>query len=283
MQTPNYQETAFCLNCNREFIAEEKFCSGCGQKKDIHRFTPGHLAHEVFHAFTHTDKSIFNLLKCLATRPGTTAREYIHGKRKKYFNPFTFFLVLMAFFIFSNKYLRPTLKTIVPDANVLKYMPTEEARTNYTAVIKRVNTTNIIFRKNSNLVAMVAIPIIALFTWLFFKRRGFNYTEHVVAMMMYVAFGNLVFSLFINPLEFFIDSRRMVLIITFTGMFLQILYFTWALNGLFELKRAGERLKSFLVSLFCILFWAFFSMTVMAIYIYQSGDFYKFFTRLFGG
>jgi hypothetical protein len=57
----------------------------------VHRITLKHFFHEVFHAFTHTDKEIFHLLKSLATRPGSTARQYVLGKRQSYFNPFTVF------------------------------------------------------------------------------------------------------------------------------------------------------------------------------------------------
>ncbi|GEM_PF-4297466 len=80
-----------CLNCGAAWQPGMNYCPQCGQKTDIHRLTFTHILHEFFHAFTHADKGIFHLLKGLATQPGTVAREYVEGKRKKYFNPFTFF------------------------------------------------------------------------------------------------------------------------------------------------------------------------------------------------
>src|SRR5689334_17205611 len=83
-----------CKNCEGSF--EGKFCSNCGQKADIHRITLKHLFHELFHAITHADKGILLLAKDLLTRPGYVAREYLDGKRKKYFNPLSFMVITAA-------------------------------------------------------------------------------------------------------------------------------------------------------------------------------------------
>ena len=63
---------------------------------------------------------------------------------------------------------------------------------------------------------------------------------------------------------------------------LQVLYLGWALNGLFQMDRLKDRLKSFSVCFLAILLWTVCSMTIMAVYIYQSWDFYKFFFRMGG-
>jgi Protein of unknown function (DUF3667) len=270
-----------CLNCNNSLQPADKFCSYCGQNASVHRFTLRNFFHEGFHAVTHTDKGIFHLLKCLATKPGTTAREYIMGKRKKYFNPFTFFLIMMGVFVFSNNYFSAPLKKVEPDPRIMQRMP-PEAKQKYTATMQRVNTANTVFRKNGNVVAMIAVPFITLFTWLFFRRRGFNYGEHLTANMMFVAFSNLIFTILIFPLHTIFKSGSMMFVIAIIGMLLQALYFTWSMNGFLQLKTASHRFKSFAVSFTCILLWALFSMTAMAIYIYQSRDFYKFFTRMSG-
>jgi hypothetical protein len=86
--------TGICKNCDASLNG--KFCSHCGQKGDIHQITMPHLGHEVFHALTHTDKGILLLIKDLLRRPGTVAKEYIEGKRKKYFSPFSFIVISTA-------------------------------------------------------------------------------------------------------------------------------------------------------------------------------------------
>src|SRR5687768_6081335 len=88
-----------CKNCELPF--EGKYCPNCSQKADTHRFTLGHIGHEIFHAFTHADKGIIFLIKELLLRPGKVASEYAAGKIKKYFSPLTFYLLISAFTLFA--------------------------------------------------------------------------------------------------------------------------------------------------------------------------------------
>ena len=271
-------DTSHCLNCNKTLEEQVKFCPECGQSRNVHRFTMANFIHEGFHAFTHTDRGIFHLLKELALRPGTTARSFIRGKRKSYFNPFTFFLILMGVFVLSNSYFKKERRVAEPSARVLQNIPTEEGKKKYLITMDRVNKSAGFFNKHGNVVAMIAVPFISMFTFLFFRRKGFNYAEHLTANMMFVAFSNLIFTLIIFPLSGLVEPDKRY-VFTALAMLLQVLYFGWALNGFLDLKKAGARTKSFLVSLLAIILWAIFSVSMMAVYIYQSGDFYQFFTK----
>ncbi len=271
-----------CLNCGADLLPGMSFCAACGQRATVHRITLKHFVHEGFHAFTHTDKGIFHLLKSLAINPGSTARAYILGKRKSYFNPFTFFLILMGLFVLSNSLFKPAGKKLEPDARVLQNMPSSQARTKYVGMISRVNKANAVFQKNGNVVAMIAVPFISFLSWLFFRKRGFNYAEHLTANMMFIAFSNLVFTLLVFPTQAIFRSGNAMFSVILAGMVFQVLYFSWSLNGFLQLKKTGEQFKSFAVSLLCIVLWAVFSMTAMAVYIYQSRDFYQFFLKMKG-
>ena len=270
-----------CLNCTTPLEEGVKFCPQCGQNRNIHRFTMANFFHEGFHAFTHTDKGIFHLLNALATKPGTTAREYILGKRKSYFSPFTFFLILMGIFVLSNTYFRKEKKPVEPSAKVLQRIPTEQGRQHYITMMHRVSTSSNFFRKHGNVIAMVAIPFLSFFTWLFFRRKGFNYAEHLTANMMFVAFSNLVFTLVIFPLSGLLGADKTYLF-TMGALLLQAIYFAWALNGFLQLHSTGQRVKSFSVALLAIFLWSVFSITMMAVYVYRGWDFYQFFTRMGG-
>src|SRR5688572_23676889 len=95
-----------CQNCEVTF--ESKFCPDCGQKADIHRISIKHIIHDVVHAFTHADKGLLLLVKELLLRPGFVAREFVGGKRKKYFNPLSFLVIasaLLAYFSYLTGYL----------------------------------------------------------------------------------------------------------------------------------------------------------------------------------
>src|SRR5688500_16468941 len=87
-----------CKNC--DVLLEGNFCRQCGQKADTNRITFKHFLHEFFHAFTHSDKGILLLMKDLITRPGLVAREYLDGKRKKYFNPLSFLVIISSLYAY---------------------------------------------------------------------------------------------------------------------------------------------------------------------------------------
>ena len=269
-----------CLNCQTALDRGEKFCPACGQNAKTHRLTLGHFFHESFHAVTHADKGVFHLLKCLAIRPGSTAREYLQGRRKAYFNPFTFFLLVMGVFVFLNVYFSPPHKPIQPDDRVLARISSQAGRQNYIATINRVENVTKFTRTHGNIMAMIAVPYISLFTWLFFRRRGFNYAEHLTANMMFITFSNLFFAVLVFPLKALVTRTQAGPLIVVSGLILQVLYLGWSLNGFLNLRSTGSRLKSFGVSFLAILLWSVLTMVTMAIYIYQSSDFYKFFTRM---
>ena len=80
-----------CFNCEASLEKGFEFCPQCGQPAHHHRLNLSHISHEVLHFFTHADKGIFYLVKELFIKPGVVTREYIAGKRKKYFSPLSFF------------------------------------------------------------------------------------------------------------------------------------------------------------------------------------------------
>ena len=77
-----------CRNCDTALAPEHKFCVSCGQRTDIGpRLTMREISHDIVHAITHADHSIFALVRSLLTRPGHVAREYVAGQRKRHFGP----------------------------------------------------------------------------------------------------------------------------------------------------------------------------------------------------
>ena len=103
-----------CSNCSAVISENAKWCSACGQSAHIHRFNFHHILHEFFHALTHADKGFLYLLKELAIRPGKVLLEYIiEGKRKKYFNPFTFLMIILAISLIANSFFHPYSDAVI--------------------------------------------------------------------------------------------------------------------------------------------------------------------------
>ncbi len=80
-----------CSNC--AFILADNFifCPQCAQKANLHRLSIHEVLHDGVHYFNLADKGLFRLLKDLLIKTGNVAKEYVAGKRKKYFPPLNFF------------------------------------------------------------------------------------------------------------------------------------------------------------------------------------------------
>jgi hypothetical protein len=261
-----------CLNCEGELAEGNRHCPQCGQKTAIHRFTILHIIHEFFHAFTHTDKGIFGLLKALTINPGKVISEYADGKRKKYFNPFTFFLLCTAFFVFVNVYFSPFGKVPEPDPKVLARIPSEEGKKIYTTAIKRSATVTKITQQNGNIIAMVALPFLSFINWLFFRRRKRNYAEIMVAGVFITAYSNLFFTLFITPLMAANMGQPAYFYLLFAGLFLQSTYFGWAMHGFLQMQYKWEIIKTWGANLAGVILWSF-ATALLAVWYISGSNF----------
>lgn len=174
-----------CKNC--ETLFEGKFCPNCSQKANTHRFTIKHFLHDLFHAVTHTDKGILFLIRELLRRPGKVAREYNVGKRKKYFNPITFLLITMALQTYTIK-KTDFFGSFIDSSKKFLQEITKNSKAGNAEIdnLEKAKVKNEKVMENSKLITFMFLPFLALLTWLFFKKSGFNYAE------------NLVFNIFIN-------------------------------------------------------------------------------------
>ncbi|HEY0770008.1 MAG TPA: DUF3667 domain-containing protein [Sphingobacteriaceae bacterium] len=134
---------------------------------------------------THTDKGILLLIKEMFARPGIVAREYVEGKRKKYFNPITFLLILMAVQVYAvkktdfyGKFTRTVQKAYESMAKA--NAASTENVTKFNKQMEKADKQAALATDNNKLLTVIFIPLLALLTWLFFRKSGFNYAENLV-------------------------------------------------------------------------------------------------------
>lgn len=258
-----------CLNCSAPVLPDHSFCGHCGQKVAVHRLTVPHLVHESFHAFTHADKSIFALLKHLAVNPARVADEYVSGRRKKYFNPITFFLLCIGFFVFMNNVIKPYGEPPQPDPAIVSQL-TPQQKTLYVTMINRTGEAMKFASKNGNIIFMIAMPFYAALIWLFFRNRGRNFAEITLAVILYTAFVNLLFTLLFTPLMKLYLGTPAYGYIMGGGMLLQLFYYAWAFKGFLHYKSRSGALKTFLVMLLAFVLWGLLSIIAMFFYVYRE-------------
>lgn len=231
-----------CKNCQAP--APGAYCAACGQQTHIHRVTMGHLVHEVSHALTHADKGFLLLIKELITRPGIVAREYLDGKRKKYFNPFTFLVITSALYAYIS------YKTGYSSAMVAQDAPTSNRSPYFQEVFDTV-------AQNGKLLMLILIvPLFAFLSWLFSIRSRFNLAENFVLQAFVAGQLNIVRILIFIP-AFLIAPDTIRWNTSASGVFL-VLYLTVTYRQLFQNRWIFAFLKALLVYvLFVVLFWLF--------------------------
>jgi hypothetical protein len=150
--------TETCRNCGAALSAGQKFCGNCSQRTNIApRLTMREIGHDLVHAITHADHSIFALVRGLLTRPGHIAREFIDGKRKRHFGPFAFLVISVGI-----------ASAVILIAGVEWFSPFGHGRAAE------------VLQRHINLLILLQAPLLAAFCALLFLRHRLSFAEHLV-------------------------------------------------------------------------------------------------------
>lgn len=233
-----------CANCNS--LVETNFCPTCGQKKEIHRISAGHVVHEGLHSLTHADKGFLLLVKALITRPGYIAKEYIEGKRKRYFNPLSFLVISSAIFAYFG--------------SVTGFMDALTGGGGNRAGGRQPSAEwkevfQITAHSGKWLTLLFIAPLFAFLSWLFFMRKKYNYAENFVLHSFIFGEAALLRLLVFIPLFLLIPEKTYMLnLIGYELIFL--IFVTIAYRQFYQQHLLLVILKVILIRvLFVVLFW----------------------------
>src|SRR6218665_3458452 len=175
-----------CLNCNEEI--KGNFCSNCSQATSTHRFSLSHvLQHDLIHGIFHFDTGFFYTIKELFSRPGHSIREYVQGKRVKHFNYFATIILLLTINYFLKKWTKIEVADLYDQTGLFK-----------------------VLKHYSKITVFLHVPIIALASYLLFKKSKQNFTENLV-LNMYLLCGVLTISLILPFIMLFNDNKEFLL------------------------------------------------------------------------
>lgn len=241
-----------CTNCGNSFRGP--FCNECGQKI-THRISMAHIGHDMLHAFTHADKGIFHLLLQLFIKPGVVAREYIiEGKRKKYFLPFQYILIIgtiAAFVAVNTNFIEQTTQAL--GSNV-------QYSARQLAFMQKVNMYQ---SKYYNFMILAQLPFYALGTFLVFRRHQLNYAEHLT-LQTFVTAQTALIAMLIMLLVLIIGKSG---VYTFSTMaMLTFCFQVFAYTQFFREFSFKGVSKAILVNFIGLMFFVIFVSVVMLIY-----------------
>ncbi|SES29873.1 DUF3667 domain-containing protein [Pedobacter rhizosphaerae] len=215
-----------CLNCNQAITTN--FCGNCGQKSSTHRYSLKHfIEHDFIHGVWHIDKGILYTIKALFTRPGHSVREYVLGKRAGYFNFITLLLLLVALAGVIAHYSQLNIADLMPEASKKTMTSLQRFTTNYPRIF-----------------LLITIPIYALFSYCWFSKAKFNYSEHLV-LNSYKTAAELIIGICFTIITIFYTNVSVLTIIYFAGInLITIAYTVWLYHQFFS--QSGYSKKSLL-------------------------------------
>lgn len=257
-----------CKNCDRDLTPQFTFCPDCGQKANLHRLNIHDIFHEAIHYFTHADKGIFQLIRDLTVRPGSVAREYVEGRRRHYFPPLNFFLIIAAILVISSSW-NPTKTSDISQQNIeqLSKIKDPQERAEQLQVYERKAKVSPFVSKYSNLFALASLPLSAFVFFVFYARSRYNYIEHLVAGMYMIGFCLLIYALLVAAANAIGIKRDYV-----SGILLlfQIGYGAFFYFGFMEKNRKRRIFLPLAASFTSVFMWILLTTSLIGFYI-RSG------------
>jgi hypothetical protein len=207
------------MNCNAAILHGQNYCANCGQKAHTPRLTLREIGTEFVRAVAHVDRSALSLILQLLVRPGTVSLEYVAGKRKRYFGPFAFLVVAVAF------------TSVVIAISGFQVVRAESP-----------NAVAGFLQRHINLLFFAEVPLTALSCCIVGIRQRFNYSEYLVIVSYTAAMNILFMAVVVVPVWYFLQSHTVLLTrLFYINLLIGPLYFAY---GMYQFL-PGRRLLSF--------------------------------------
>lgn len=212
-----------CLNCSQ--LITTKYCGNCGQKTSTHRYSLKHfIEHDLIHGVWHVDKGLLFTVKELFTRPGNSVREYILGKRVSYFNVITLLLLTATVSSILSHYSKIDYSVLVSENSKAMMTSLQELMTSYFKFF-----------------LLLTIPFNSFFSYLWFRKAGFNYSEHLV-LNAYKTGAEMIITLILTLITLFFQNSEAVINIYFLAYtVLSLCYGLWFYSQFFSQSGYSKR------------------------------------------
>lgn len=169
--------------------------------KVIKRLTFKGLFYEIAEAFN-LDRGLIYTLKGLTIRPAQTIREYLDTGRDLVTNPMKYFLFIVGSILIlasQNGYFTSNQEFVRGvETGMKNYSEDEELSEGKQKMVEAiVNAYNDYYVTYQDIWFIVTIIFTSFFTYLFFKKRGYNFIEHNVINTYVFVHTYLIFGLIV--------------------------------------------------------------------------------------
>jgi len=213
-----------CLNCETPLPMTARFCPQCSQRSDTARLSFADMARDLLHAFVNVERGPLVFAWALLTRPGGIAREYVEGRRRRYYGPFATLFVVVG------------LTALVLNASGFQAL-THEVSTAPAALLQR----------HFNLVLLAQLPLLGMACALLFRHPRLTLPEHMV-LVAYTLGMRAVALTVIMPIALLNSNAAPTLAQTSAFWAAWYGYFGWAASQFYPGARWSSWLRGMLVA-----------------------------------
>lgn len=241
-------ETCVCKNCGHTF--QSRHCPNCGQEADTQRITMKSAIHNLVVTLIGGDSVFLRTCGNLLYRPGFMVRDFLCGKRTRYFRPVQMLLCLVTIYAL--------LSLIFKDSLSLNNLELENGIDNGTFA----QASQMLMKFLSNTVAFSLVfafvsvfPYKLLFrrctiAWPDGERRPMNTAEYFF-MLIYFSCLLILFDFVLTPVGWIPGTKGLMKAL---GYLLPILLPVWACKQMFEISWWKSLWRNIVASIICITF-----------------------------
>ncbi len=240
-----------CLNCEAE--VQDSFCPECGQSTKVGRLSWNETVSLFLNTTLYLEGRLPRTLGMMFARPGRVVREYLEGKRRKYYNPISFFVITSAFYILVRQIIG---FDPLADSNIRVTGEESEVKQFY-------NEAAMFMANYINHILLFLVMSLAANLKIFFWKR-YRFVEYFVPSFYVAGLYIFVGTFFMLIKHYFIDQQMGLQF----GIF--ILYTIFTCAGLFQKTKFWFILKYILLAFLSVVGYIFFgylfSMGMVALF-----------------
>ena len=241
-----------CPNCQYILAKTDLYCPSCGQKARLPRITTREVVANIIHSFTDT-RGLWHLIRNLVKQPGRVARDFVTGKRNRYFPPFSFLILVVGL-----------TSLLLGETQVISHQ-TDHSASN------KDNLVGEFMDNHANLIIFLNVPILAFYNFLLFRKARFYFAEHLVMTAFTSGMKSIVFSLLVMPLLYLLPEFYFMVIASY--LVLWVVYFSWANLQFTQNSGIQARIRGFFVPILSQL--TTIALVVLALFLYFGKEILK--------
>ncbi|MEQ8909568.1 MAG: DUF3667 domain-containing protein [Vicingaceae bacterium] len=227
-----------CQNC--DFIYDGYFCPRCGQRYMEGRFEFKESTEWVMAQLFNLDKGFFHTIWGLIKKPGKVVHDYLNKATIRYMHPFRF-----AFIVATISALVTVLSGAFESTELAHMMPDQNE-----AQVERMEKLMDFIKKYMSLIMVLSIPFYAIASFLIYKKKKYNFTEHLI-LNSYAYAHSLIIAL---PLTFLVLLPNGIVLNGTLSTIVGVLVVAWVYASFFKENFFISLLKSILTSIIAVVF-----------------------------